>query len=125
MKLRSISFSAAALAALIAAAAPAADRLNAGKAAGSSTSRPSVSLDSQALNAMLRADRDKDGTLTREELEHHDMTLAPRFSEADTDRDGKLTFYEFEKLVPPTESSAQRDPAQPAATPAAPLGATR
>jgi Ca2+-binding EF-hand superfamily protein len=92
---------------VIAVAAPAAERLNPGKPAGS-ISRHSTPLDTEALNAMLRADRDKDGMLSREELEHHDMILARRFRDADADRDGKLTFYEFEKLLLPPESSAQR-----------------
>ena len=78
------------------------------KAVGSTTLRPPVPLDSEAMNAMLRADRDKDGTLSREELEHYDLGLARRFKEADVDRDGKLTLYEFEKILGPTEQSARR-----------------
>ena len=77
-----------------------------GKAVGSTSLRPPVPLDSDAMNAMLRADIDKDGTLTREELEQYDLGLARRFKEADTDRDGKLTLYEFEKLLGPPEASA-------------------
>jgi Ca2+-binding EF-hand superfamily protein len=60
------------------------------------------------MNAMLRADRDKDGTLSREELEHYDMGLAKRFKDVDNDRDGRLTLYEFEKLLGAPEASASR-----------------
>jgi len=58
------------------------------------------------MNAMLRADRDKDGTLSREELDQYDLTLSRRFSEADADKDGKLTFYEFEKLLGETKTES-------------------
>ena len=75
---------------------------------GSIATRPIVPLDSEAMQAMMRADRDKDGVLSREELEHYDMGLARRFKEVDADRDGKLTFYEFEKLLAPPETSASR-----------------
>ena len=75
---------------------------------GSISSRPTVPLDSQAMNAMLRADRDKDGTLSREELDHYDLGLARRFKEVDADRDGKLTLYEFEKLLSPSETVSGR-----------------
>ena len=88
-----------------AASIPAAERPS-GKAVGSTSLRPPAPLDSEAMNAMLRADVDKDGTLTREELEQYDLGLARRFREADADRDGKLTFYEFEKLLGPPETSA-------------------
>src|SRR5690349_20470816 len=70
------------------------------KAVGSTSLKPPATLDTQAMNAMLRADSDKDGTLSQQELEQYDLSLARRFSEADTDHDGKLTFYEFEKLLP-------------------------
>lgn len=108
MDLRKASIGVAALAAICAVSAPAADRLVADKAVGSTAVRPPVPLDTGAMNAMLRADRDKDGTLSREELEHYDVTLARRFREADTDRDGRLTLYEFEKLLSPPDASARR-----------------
>jgi Ca2+-binding EF-hand superfamily protein len=75
---------------------------------GTISPRPTIALDSQAMQAMLRADRDKDGVLSRDEVDHYDMSLGRRFKEADTDRDGKLTFYEFEKLLAPRETSAGR-----------------
>lgn len=75
---------------------------------GTTATRPVVPLDSAAMHAMLRADRDKDGVLSREELEQYDMGLARRFKDADADRDGKLTLYEFEKLLLPPETSASR-----------------
>ena len=75
---------------------------------GMTVLRPPVPLDSQAMNAMLRADKDKDGVLSREELEHYDLSLARRFKEVDADRDGKLTLYEFEKLIVAPETSARR-----------------
>ena len=94
--------------ALAALAAPAAERMTDKAALGSTSLRPPVPLDTQAMNAMLRADRDKDGTLTREELEQYDMGLARRFKEVDADSDGRLTLYEFEKLLVPPEASASR-----------------
>jgi hypothetical protein len=96
-----------ALAAPAAPAASAAERVS-GKGIGSTSLRPPVPLDREALSAMLRADRDKDGTLTREELEHHDIGLARRFEEVDGDRDRRLTLYEFEKLLAAPETSASR-----------------
>jgi hypothetical protein len=55
-------------------------------------------LDSPAMNAMLRADRNKDGLLSREELDEYDLALGRRFSEADADHNGRLTLPEFETL---------------------------
>ena len=60
------------------------------------------------MSAMLRADRDKDGVLSREEVEHYDVSLARRFRDADGDRDGRLTLVEFEKLLLPPQTSASR-----------------
>jgi hypothetical protein len=59
-----------------------------------------------AMNIMLRADRDKDGVLSLEELEQYDLTIAHRFREADRDRDGKLTYDELERLLSAPERSA-------------------
>ena len=99
----------AAIAMALALPAVAADRGPAAdKPVGTTAVRPPVPLDSEAMNAMLRADRDKDGTLSREELEHYDLGLARRFKEVDADRDGKLTLYEFEKLLAPAEQSARK-----------------
>lgn len=58
------------------------------------------------MSTMIRADRDKDGVLSRDELEHYDMSLARRFREGDADRDGRLTLNEFEKLLLPPQTSA-------------------
>ena len=58
-----------------------------------------------AMAHMLRADRDKDGVVSRAELEAYDLTLARRFKEADADRDGKLTLKEFETLLPQPQSA--------------------
>ena len=66
---------------------------------GSTLLRPSVPLDSKAMKAMLRADRDKDGTLSIEELDQYDLTLGQRFKHVDSDGDGRLTLYEFELLL--------------------------
>ena len=88
-----------ALAISLATSAPAAEKTVPERSVGSTAVKPPVPLDTQAMNAMLRADRDKDGTLSREELEQYDMSLARRFKEVDGDRDGKLTLYEFEKLL--------------------------
>lgn len=81
---------------------------SAGKGVGTTAERPPASFDPQAMDAMLRADRDKDGVLSRAELDRYDLSLARRFSEVDSDRDGKLTLYEFEKLVAPSETAAAR-----------------
>ena len=78
------------------------------KPVGTTVQRPPIPLDTEAMNAMLRADRDKDGVLSREELDHYSMSLGRRFKEVDADRDGKLTLYEFEKLLGPPETSASR-----------------
>lgn len=78
------------------------------KPVGTTAQRPPVPLDSEAMNAMLRADRDKDGVLSREELEHYDMGLSRRFREVDADRDGRLTLYEFEKLLAAPDAAASR-----------------
>ena len=56
-------------------------------------------LNSPAMLAMLRADRDKDGLLSREELDDYDLLLGRRFSEADVDRNGRLTLRELETLL--------------------------
>ena len=101
-------WSVAAIALAVAASPAFAAEKPASRGVGSTTLRPPVPLDSQAMNAMLRADADKDGTLSREELERYDLGLARRFKEADVDRDGKLTLYEFEKLLLPPQASASR-----------------
>jgi hypothetical protein len=66
---------------------------------------PQSALNSPAMHVMLRADRDKDGMLSREELEEYDVTLGPRFVEADWDQNGKLTLHEFESLLLPQSPS--------------------
>jgi hypothetical protein len=62
------------------------------------TARVASVLNSPAMNAMLRADRDKDGMLSREELDEYDLTLGRRFVDADADRNGRLTLRELETL---------------------------
>ena len=102
---------AAAIALAFACTVPAADKPAGRKpdpALGTTMARPPVPFDPNAMNAMLRADRDKDGVLSREELDQYDLSLSRRFREVDADRDGKLTLYEFEKLVGPPETSAAR-----------------
>ena len=81
--------------------AVAAERAAQDRNRGSTASSTLTFLDSVAMHHMLRADRDKDGTLSREELERYDIGLARQFRQADVDRDGRLTLYEFEKLVSP------------------------
>jgi hypothetical protein len=77
-------------------------------AAGPSTAaepgQTEMTLNSRAMSAMLRADRDKDGMLSREELEEYDLTLARRFAEGDWNGNGRLTLYEFEWLLGPAET---------------------
>jgi hypothetical protein len=60
---------------------------------------PQSALRSPAMSAMLRADQDKDGVLSREELADYDLTLVPRFAEFDWDLSGKLSLYELEFLL--------------------------
>lgn len=84
---------------LVAFSAYATEASRAQRDTGSTLLRPSVPLDSKAMKAMLRADRDKDGLLSIEELDQYDLTLSPRFKEVDSDRDGRLTLYEFELLL--------------------------
>ena len=79
-----------------------------GKSHGSAAENRGSFVQSHALTAMLRADRDKDGLLSRAEVEHYDLGLARRFKEADADRDGKLNFSEFEKLFATPDSSVSR-----------------
>lgn len=59
-----------------------------------------------ALRAMLRADLDKDGVLSREELEQFSLILAPRFGEVDADKDGRLSLHELEKLLGTPQTAA-------------------
>lgn len=124
MKPRNAWLAAAAVAAVCAVSAPAADRSSSNKAVSSTEVRPPVPLDTHAMNAMLRADRDKDGTLSPQELEQYNLGLARRFRDADADGDGRLTLYEFETLLAPPESSAQRDRTHSGPA-AGPVGATR
>jgi EF hand domain-containing protein len=97
MRYRTVLIAIALASAIGVVASGAAERAPA-KAVGSTSLKPPPAIDTEAMNAMLRADRDKDGTLSHEELEQYDLTLARRFADADGDKDGKLTFYEFEKL---------------------------
>jgi Ca2+-binding EF-hand superfamily protein len=111
MRFRNTCFAVALISLFVAIGVAAGDRVPGGtsseKAVGSISARPPVPLDTKAMNTMLRADRDKDGVLSREELEHYDLGLARRFHEADRDRDGKLTLYEFEKLLKPDTSASR------------------
>lgn len=86
-------------AALFALPASAGDTSRVERSVGSTAVRLPTPLDSHVMEAMLKADRDKDGTLSREELDHFDVALGRRFKEADVDRDGKLTLDEFERLL--------------------------
>ena len=88
-----------AMTALVALSAYAAEVPRAQRDTGSTLLRAPVPLDTKAMKAMLRADRDKDGVLSEEELGQYDLTLGPRFKEVDSDRDGRLTLYEFELLL--------------------------
>jgi hypothetical protein len=51
-----------------------------------------------AVEQMMQADVNKDGTVTRDEVNRIDSQLGRGFGSADADRDGKLTVREFEKL---------------------------
>jgi hypothetical protein len=105
MRYRGIFLSVIIVTVLVAPFAFTAER-SADKAVGSTAVKPPAPLDTRAMNAMLRADRDKDGALSREELEQYDVGLARRFGEVDADRDAKLTFNEFEKLLPAAQTAA-------------------
>ena len=79
-----------------------------GKSHGAAAENRASFGQSPAMGAMLRADRDKDGVLSRAELEQYDLGLARRFKEADTDHDGKLNFSEFERLFATPDTSVSR-----------------
>ena len=79
-----------------------------GKSQSAAAENRASFVQSQAMSAMLRADRDKDGLLSRAELEQYDLGLARRFKDADSDRDGKLNFGEFDKLLAMPDSSVSR-----------------
>jgi hypothetical protein len=66
---------------------------------------PQSALNSPAMHAMLRADRDKDGVLSREELDEYDLTLGRRFEDADWDGNGRLTLHELESLLLPPSAN--------------------
>jgi hypothetical protein len=69
--------------------------------ASPTSNRPAVSRsgpDSPAVEQMMRADVNRDGMVTRDELERLDSRLVPLFEAADADGDGKLTLREFERL---------------------------
>lgn len=51
-----------------------------------------------AMEQMMRADVNKDGTVSRDEVERLDSRMSPQFKAADVDRDGRLTLREFERL---------------------------
>jgi multidrug resistance efflux pump len=51
-----------------------------------------------AVDQMMRADLNKDGTVSREELDRLDPRMSRNFNAADRNRDGQLTLPEFEKL---------------------------
>lgn len=86
------------------AAAVAVAPVGAGGAAGAPA--PAASMDAAArelrskaaIEQMMQADVNKDGMVTREEVDRIDSRLGRGFSSADADRDGKLTVREFEKL---------------------------
>lgn len=50
------------------------------------------------VEQMMRADVNKDGVVTKDEVDRLDSRLGRRFQAADADGDGKLTLREFEKL---------------------------
>lgn len=108
--LESQAIGALVMALLLALPASGGERLTSGDKNVGTTLSPGRTLvvESEAMSAMLRADRDKDGLLTREELEQYDLTLARRFKEGDADHDGKLTLSELEKLLSSPQTSASK-----------------
>jgi hypothetical protein len=50
------------------------------------------------VEQMMRADANKDGRVSRDELERLDGRMSRKFDAADTNRDGQLTLREFERL---------------------------
>ena len=89
------SMHAGVLAAVVTSAALAITAASAGDRAGKDASRPD---DVAAMNEMVHADVNKDGLVTRDELERINPELARRFDAADADHDGKLTLSEYEAL---------------------------
>jgi hypothetical protein len=51
-----------------------------------------------AMNEMVKADVNKDGNVTRDEVQKIDPSLAKNFDQADANHDGKLSLREFETL---------------------------
>jgi hypothetical protein len=51
-----------------------------------------------AVEQMMRADVNKNGTLSRDEVYRLDRRMSQKFDAADGNRDGRLTLREFEKL---------------------------
>jgi hypothetical protein len=51
-----------------------------------------------AVEQMMRADVDKNGTLSRDEVYRLDRRMSQKFDAADGNRDGRLTLREFERL---------------------------
>ncbi|HSQ04015.1 MAG TPA: hypothetical protein VLN59_08270, partial [Burkholderiales bacterium] len=52
-----------------------------------------------AMDLMVRADTNKDGTVTKDEVQKLNPRLAGHFDQADANHDGKLSLKEFEKLL--------------------------
>lgn len=55
--------------------------------------------ETDSMNLMMKADLDKDGTLTKAEVSKLDPALVAGFEKADADKDGKLNLKELEALV--------------------------
>jgi EF hand domain-containing protein len=53
----------------------------------------------QAMDMMVRADTNKDGAVTKDEVQKLDPGLATHFDQADANHDGRLSLREFEKLL--------------------------
>ncbi len=69
-----------------------------GEQQGTGSSAPRSVQSDATVEQMMRADVNKDGVVTKDEVDRMDRRLGRRFGAADADRDGKLTLREFEKL---------------------------
>lgn len=61
-----------------------------------------------AMDLMVRADTNKDGAVTKDEVQKLNPRLATHFEQADANRDGRLNLKEFEKLLTYQDQDAKR-----------------
>ena len=78
------------------------------RSATSRTSKSSGENVGGAMDMMVRADTNKDGAVTKDEVQKLNPKLSSHFDQADANHDGKLSFKEFEKLLTYQDEDASR-----------------